>query len=110
MKSAALLAALTVYGYPQIPRGGGMFYSYDKEGKIRNESWDMEQVINNQSNHNKHPLAQGNSLMGDFIIKCLERKVSKENILRRAGEFYSYTKEVVEEKYNEMEKILKRSS
>lgn len=109
MKSTALLVALgglTSYGYP-FSSSEGVFYSEDKEGKVRNDSWNMEQVINNQSRHNKHPLAEDNTLMGDFIIKCLERKVSKENILRRAGEFYSYTKEVVEEKYNEMEKKFK---
>jgi hypothetical protein len=113
MQSAALLAAImgsTDHGYPQLPKGESMFYSYDKEGKIRNESWDMEHIINNQGKHNKHPLAEGNTFMGDFIIKCLERRVSKGNIVRRAREFYSYTKEVVEEKYNEMEKKFKEIS
>ena len=111
MKSAALLVALgglTSYGYP-FSSSEGVFYSEDKEGEIPNENWNMQQIINNQCRNNKHPLAQGNSLMGDFIIKCLERKVSKESIIKRAREFYSYTKEVVEDKYNEMEKILKRS-
>lgn len=99
MKSAALftsLAALTAYGY-----------NPPSSNDIHNDSWNMEHIINNQSNHNKHPLARGNTLMADFIIKCLERGVSKGNIVRRAREFYSYTKEVVEEKYNEMEKKFK---
>lgn len=111
MKSAALfvaLGALTSYGYP-FSSSEGVFYSEDKEGETRNDSWNMEHIINNQFRHNKHPLAEDNTFMGDFIIKCLIRKVSKENTIRRAGEFYSYTKEVVEEKYNEMEEILKRN-
>ena len=102
MKSVALFAALGAlsdHGYNPLP-----------SNDVHNDSWNMEHVINNQSNHNKHPLARGNTLMADFIIKCLERGVSKGNIVRRAREFYSYTKEVVEEKYNEMEKKFKEIS
>lgn len=73
-----------------------------------NESEIIQNIIRNQSQNSKDQRVK--SFAGDFILKCIEKRISKEKIILRLRSFYSMPKQRAEELYEEMEKILKEKS